>query len=334
MSVVDRIPPFLTVQRVQGSTARRKYFESNGVSFVWGESCCGQKKNGPQTAPALVCDDEFVELVRKMGWAPHVTRVPQIFEPSPDGTPLFQPMCVAATCSAVSKAVSERLAADSFTMLVGGDHCLAMGSILASKRRYPDLCVLWFDAHADVNTEDTSPSGNMHGMPLAALLGLDQMKRAPGFSEGQFTCLQPSDVGYIGLRDVDAGEYENIKALGITTAYHMPDLFNLGIKEQLKLVLDKINPDRNRPIHLSFDVDGMDPIDAPSTGTAVPNGVRMHEAMEMVRELRDTGLLVSMDLVEVNPALGDARDVDITVRNARWIAAAAVGVHPEAVARA
>jgi len=169
----------------------------------------------------------------------------------------------------------------------------------------------------------------MHGMPLAGLLGLEAMDRAPGFNEGQFKCLKPQDVGYVGLRDVDEGEYEYIRQLGIKTAYHMPDLKNMGIHMQLKAVLDKINPNRDRPIHLSFDVDGMDPIDAPSTGTPVPGGVRFHEAVEMVKELRETGLLVSMDLVEVNPALGDAKDVDVTVRNARWILAHALGINSD-----
>lgn len=319
--------PFeLTVARVDPTpNSKRKYFTTNDVAIIFGESCCGQKKNGPQTAPPLVCTDEMLQLVKDLGWNPTVYRVPQVFKPSPEGTTLFQPLCVHATCDAVANACETASSKGQFSVLIGGDHCLAMGSVLASSRRHSDLCVVWFDAHADLNTAETSPSGNMHGMPVAALLGLDGMKQAPGFSEGQFTCLKPTDIGFIGLRDVDAGEYETIEALGIATAYHMPDLKKMGIRQQLKAVLDKINPQRDRPIHLSFDVDGMDPIDAPSTGTAVPNGVRLHEAITMVRELRDSGLLVSVDIVEVNPALGDERDVDVTVRSARWIMAEALG---------
>uniref|UniRef100_A0A7S1MN90 Arginase n=1 Tax=Neobodo designis TaxID=312471 RepID=A0A7S1MN90_NEODS len=271
----------------------------------------------------------MLDLITRMGWSPKIVRVAQRFEASPEGTKLYQPMCVAATCNDVAKAMTAEAEAGNFPMLIGGDHCLAMGSVIASARRHPNLCVVWFDAHADVNTEDTSPTGNMHGMPLAGLLGLEAMKNAPGFSDGQFKCLKPQDVGYVGLRDVDEGEYEYIRQLGINTAYHMPDLKNMGITTQLKAVLDKINPNRDRPIHLSFDVDGMDPIDAPSTGTPVPGGVRFHEAVQMVKELRETGLLVSMDIVEVNPALGDAQDVDVTVRNARWILAHALGINPK-----
>lgn len=330
-SALDHVPLHLTVPRVQASSAPRKFYESNEISFVWGEACCGQKKNGPQTAPPMVCSEEFLGLVGKLGWSPRIVRVPQVFEPTPEGTHLHQPLSVAATCNAVDKAMTEEVMKGRFPMLIGGDHCLAMGSVRASARRHPNLCILWFDAHADINLPEQSPSGNMHGMPLAGLLGLESMSHAPGFNEGQFKCLKPQDIGYIGLRDVDEGEYENIEKLGIQTAYHMPDLLNMGIKEQLKRVLKKINPNMDRPIHLSFDVDGMDPIDAPSTGTAVPNGVRIHEAIEMVKTLRETGLLVSMDCVEVNPALGDERDVEVTVRNARWIIAHGLGIHPDKV---
>lgn len=329
MALIDSVSNELTVARLEASCAPRKFFPGNGVAFVWGEACCGQKKSGPQTAPPLVCSEEMMDLICRMGWSPKIARVPQRFEASPEGTKLYQPLCVAATCNDVAKAMTIEAEAGNFPMLIGGDHCLAMGSVLASAKRYPNLCVVWFDAHADVNTEDTSPTGNMHGMPLAGLLGLEAMDRAPGFNEGQFKCLKPQDVGYVGLRDVDEGEYEYIRQLGIKTAYHMPDLKNMGIHMQLKAVLDKINPNRDRPIHLSFDVDGMDPIDAPSTGTPVPGGVRFHEAVEMVKELRETGLLVSMDLVEVNPALGDAKDVDVTVRNARWILAHALGINSD-----
>jgi arginase len=328
MALIESVNNTLTVQRLEGSCAPRKFVHGDKVSFIWGESCCGQKKSGPQTAPPLICSDQMLDLVTKMGWSPKVVRVAQHFEVSPEGTHLYQPMCVASTCADVAKAMTAEAETGAFPMLIGGDHCLAMGSVLASAQRYPDLCVLWFDAHADVNTEDTSPTGNMHGMPLAGLLGLKAMERAPGFEDGQFKCLKPQDVGYIGLRDVDEGEYEYIRELGITTAYHIPDLKNMGIKAQLKAVLDKINPKRDRPIHLSFDVDGMDPIDAPSTGTPVADGVRFHEAVEMVKELRESRLLVSMDLVEVNPALGDAKDAELTVRNARWILAHALGINP------
>jgi arginase len=263
-----------------------------------------------------------------MGWIPEIVHVHQVFRPTPEGTKLYQPLCVAETCNKIAEANLAAASKGHFPLMIGGDHCLAMGSIAASKKRYPNLCVIWFDAHADVNTEETSPSGNMHGMPISALLGLNAMKNAPGFSEGQFTCLQPGDVGWIGLRDVDEGEYETLEALGMRdAAFHMEDLAKMGIREQLKQVLDRINPNRDRPIHLSFDVDGMDPIDAPSTGTAVPNGVRLHEAIEMVRALRDTGLLVSMDLVEVNPSLGDECDVEVTIRNARWILFEGLGLN-------
>lgn len=326
MAIVDSVHQYITIPRLAPSTAPRKFFpDSRDVTLIWGESCCGQKKNGPQTAPPVVCSEEFLKLLKELGWKVSINRCKQVFEASPSDAPCFEPFCVSKTCYAVADAVEEAHKSNSFPMLIGGDHCLAMGSVLGTSRKHKDFCVIWFDAHADINTVETSPSGNMHGMPVAALLGLDGMKKAPGFKDGQFTCLNKDRIGYIGLRDVDEGEKETLKALGITTAFFMPDLDKHGIAQEVQIILDKINPNRDLPIHISFDVDGMDPIDAPSTGTAVPNGVRLHEAIEFVRTVRDTGLLASMDVVEVNPALGDERDVDVTVRNARWIAALGLG---------
>ena len=328
-----RIPQCFTVARVEPVLAKPKFHSfTNKVTFIWGESCCGQKKHGPQTAPPLVCSDEFLEkIVKPLGWEPSILRVNQIFKPSPPESPCFQPSCVAETCMAIRHAVDQAVTDSSFPIMIGGDHCLSMGSVLASAQRHKDLIVLWFDAHADINTPETSPSGNMHGMPVAALLGLEAMKQAAGFSEGEFTCLSPDRLGYVGLRDVDPGELETIKALGISTAYNMDDLARDGIKRQVQKLLDKLNPNRDKPIHISFDVDGMDPLDAPSTGTPVPGGLRLHEAIDMVREIRETGCLVSFDVVEVNPALGSPQDVQVTITNARWIIANALGHLPPVV---
>jgi arginase len=327
------VPQCFTASRINVTSAPPNKFRtaSDDVTFIWGESCCGQKKSGPQTAPAMVCTDEFQEVIRDLGWNTAVKRVPQIFKKTPEDqeSACYQPFCVAATCDAVMAAVNEVAETGAFPVLIGGDHCLSMGSVRASAARYPDLCVVWFDAHADINTIETSPSGNMHGMPIAALLGLPAMLKAPGFADGRFNCVKPENVGYIGLRDVDDGEKETIKALDMQSAFYMEDLQRDGMRVQINKLLDIINPDRTRPIHVSFDVDGLDPIDAPATGTAVPNGVRLHEAILMMEVIRETGCLVSMDVVEVNPSLGNEFDVDITVRNARWVMAHALGRAPK-----
>lgn len=328
MSDAYYVPLLCSPARINPSRVPLQFCGTNGLTFVWGESCCGQKKDGPQTAPPLVCSDEFLELVRGLGWKPEVARCPQIYKPSPAGCRLHEPFCVVATCDGVSDAVSTAISKGNLPVLIGGDHCLAMGSIRASASAFSDLTVIWFDAHADINTMETSPSGNIHGMPLAALLGLDGMKGAPGFEDNHFACLTPDRIGYIALRDVDEGEKETIKRLGIKVAFDMKDLNEHGIVRLTEMILDEINPGRDHPIHLSFDVDGLDPLDAPATGTPVPGGVRLTEAVDMLRMIRGTGLLASMDLVEVNPSLGDDAAVAHTISTSRLVIAHAIGAAP------
>lgn len=298
------------------------------VTFVWGESCCGQKKDGPQTAPRRVCSTPFLQVLSSMGWKTNTLLAPQVFKPSPAITEpnikCYEPFSVFATCENVREKVSAAHSAGSFPMLIGGDHCLSMGSIAASMERQPNLGVLWFDAHADVNTPETSPSGNMHGMPLAALMNLPGIHRAPGFDH-RYPVLRPERIAYIGLRDVDEGEKETLRQLGLSCAFNMEDLRKYGMKELITQVLRKLCPTGTEPLHLSFDVDGLDPAEAPSTGTPVADGVRLHEALEMIQTVRDTGCLYSMDVVEVNPSLGTEEDAETTIGCAQLVIAHTLG---------
>ena len=314
---VDEVEfPRISAARVTKHANHLKLVPTRDVVFLLGESCCGQKKDGPQTAPSLIITEKYLTTIQELGWTPSVVHCPQIFRPTPPEveTHLHIPFSVAATTDLVAAEVEKAHKEGKFPMLVGGDHCLAMGSVLGSTRRYPNLRVIWFDAHADVNTPDSSPSGNMHGMPLAGLLGL---MKPPGFEDGRYECVSPDRLGYIGLRSVDDGEKVTLKEKGVDIAFDMEHLNQFGIAELTRRVLQKLNPNNEFPIHLSFDVDGMDPMDAPSTGTPVSRGVRLHEAVEMIRIIRETGCLVSMDCVEVNPSLGTHNEVALTIANAR-----------------
>lgn len=302
--------------------------QKNHVAFVWGESCCGQKKDGPQTAPQRVCSEEFLAVIRSLGWKPSIARAPQVFKPSPQivesGVKCYEPFSVFATCENVRQKIAAAHDAGAFPIMLGGDHCLAMGSVAASLERQPNLGVLWFDAHADINTPLTSPTGNMHGMPLAALMNLRDIQKAPGF-EHRYPILKPERVAYIGLRDVDDGEKRLIQEMGLSCAFDMEDLKRYGMKELIKQVIKKLCPTGTEPLHLSFDVDGMDPAEAPSTGTPVADGVRLHEALEMIQYVRSTGCLYSMDVVEVNPSLGTEEDAEVTITNAQLVMAHTLG---------
>ena len=298
------------------------------VCFVKGKACCGQKRNGPQYAPDLVLGEDFLGCVSALGWQPSTLDAIQQFRPTPKEYTgrVHNSNCVSATCDVVRQRMSEALAKATFAILIGGDHCLSIGSIAATAQRFPNLVVLWFDAHADINTADTSMSGNMHGMPVAALLGLRGMEGIPGFEHARFKAFDKTAIAYIGLRDVDDGEKETIRDLGIETAFYMDTLNALGIDDTLDMCLKKIDPDGNRPIHVSFDVDGMDPMDAPATGTPVQRGVRLHEAVRMMQRIRDTGRLVSLDVMEVNPSLAKTQlEYETTVCNSRIIILEALG---------
>jgi arginase len=210
---------------------------------------------------------------------------------------------------------------------LGGDHSIAMGSVAGMARQYPDLAVIWIDAHADINTPKSTVSGNLHGCPVAFLLQLPDCLAVRGFewmesearkvTPASTSFLTPDRIGYLGLRDVEPQEQETMQKLNIAAAY-MSDIARCpdGIAGCLKKILKRIDPEGTRPLFVSFDIDGIDPRWAPSTGTPVERGISLEEAMLVCRKLRKTGRLVGMDLVEVNPDLGSADDQRLTVSTA------------------
>jgi arginase len=188
-------------------------------------------------------------------------------------------------------------------LVLGGDHSLSAGSVLATRRVHPTAKVLWIDAHADVNTYVSSPSGNVHGMPLAALCG-----RSDPFVQfsSVFQALDPKDLTYLGLRDVDEDEAQWIneqRAHGLT-AYTIHDLRSKGVNATMDALRTELG---DAPVHVSFDIDVLDPSLAPGTGTPVPCGMQRDE-LEVVLELLRTLSIQCMDLVEVNPDLDDEEE--------------------------
>lgn len=196
-------------------------------------------------------------------------------------------------------------------MTLGGDHSLAMGTIAGTKRKYPNAGVVWVDAHADINTPLTTESGNLHGCPVSFLLGLDGCDVEP-FNKWLKPCLKPEDIVYIGLRDIDDAEKKILKENNIKT-FTMHHVDKHGIGKVMELALQYINPSRDRPLHLSFDVDALDPTVAPSTGTPVRGGLTFREGHYITEVVAETGCLVALDIMEVNPSLLDPRSVEMTV---------------------
>jgi len=191
-----------------------------------------------------------------------------------------------------------------FVLTVGGDHSIAAGSISALSTVYPDLGVIWIDAHADANTPDTSPSMHYHGMPAAHLLGwFDKTRPVPGFdwfpSGG---CLDENRLAYIGLRDIDKEEGRMLRQSNVHV-FTMRDVDKHGIAKVIEMAMQAIDPNGRRPLHLSLDIDAVDPYVAPGTGTCARGGLGYREIHYVCEELALSRRLVSMDLVEVNPAL-------------------------------
>ena len=208
---------------------------------------------------------------------------------------------VVAWNRAVMDGVLAELRQGRLPILMGGDHCLGIGSITAVARHCRDtgkqLRVLWLDAHADFNTHDVTPSGNIHGMPVACLCGIGP--RALTGLGGSAPAVQPSEIRQIGIRSVDPGEKRLIKEHALDV-YDMRYIDEVGMKRAMEEALAGV--DDNTHVHVSFDVDFLDPSIAPGVGTVVPGGPNYREAQLVMEMIADSGRMRSLDIVELNPA--------------------------------
>lgn len=211
---------------------------------------------------------------------------------------------VVAWNRAVMDAVYVSLQAGELPILLGGDHCLGVGSITAVARhcreRGKKLRVLWLDAHSDFNTNDVTPSGNLHGMPVACLCGVGP--QALTELGGPAPAMDSADIRQIGIRSVDAGEKRLVKEHGLDI-YDMRYIDEIGMKRAMEEALEGIDADTH--VHVSFDVDFLDPAIAPGVGTTVSGGPYYREAQLVMEMIADAGSLGSVDIVELNPAFDD-----------------------------
>jgi len=296
------------------------------VGMVGAAFSMGQPRDGTEIGPVYLRKAGLVDVLESAGWEVHDTGNLQLKPGTKEVSKVHNANnsdLVGKAAELVFSACREHARAGRFALMLGGDHSMAMGSVSGSASVHKDLSVLWVDAHADINTPETSPTGNMHGMPVAFMSGITKTK-CPALSWLK-PWLKPDRIAYIGLRDVDAGERKILADLGIK-AYGMSEVDQHGIQEVLRMACAAIDPGKNRPLHLSFDIDSLDPVYTPSTGTPVPGGLTLREGRYIVETLFKSKRMVSMDLVEVNPALGDERDKRATVSSALQIAAFAFGV--------
>ena len=207
--------------------------------------------------------------------------------------------CIIPMGRRVAGAVATSVQTGHFPLVLGGDHSLSVGSIRgAAKHR--KLGVIWVDAHADFNTHATTPSGNIHGMPLAALCGLGDPRLTSLWDEMP-PVIDPQRVAVIGARDLDLGEKQNLRDAGVMVQ-SMEQIDRLGMVTALEQAIERVSQDVDG-IYLSFDMDALDPRHASGVGTPVPGGLTFREAHLACEVVAETGKLIGMDMVEVNPIL-------------------------------
>lgn len=268
----------------------------------------GASRRGVDMGPSALRLSSLVAQLSRLGTT--VQDVGNVTVPDRESlpaTPEARLDAIAAVCRDLALRTAAAIRDGCCPLVVGGDHSLAAGSVAgtatAMAERGQAIGLLWLDAHADINTPETSTSGNVHGMPVAHLLGLGFPPLARLASV--FPALRPEHVAYVGLRDVDPAERETIRRLGIR-AFTMRDIDERGLRQVMEEALD-ITTRGTAGVHLSFDLDWVDPAEAPGVGTPVQGGATRREAHLAMEILHDRGVTLAMDLVELNPIL-DSRN--------------------------
>ncbi|HWZ30622.1 MAG TPA: arginase [Bryobacteraceae bacterium] len=212
---------------------------------------------------------------------------------------------IAHTCTRLAAMVEQAADSGRVPLVLGGDHSVAMGTVAGmsrhSRKHNQKIGLIWIDAHADMNTPESSPSGNIHGMPLACIIGMGPK---------QLTCLagyapsvDPANVAIIGLRSVDEIERQNVRGTGVH-AFTMRDIDERGLRSVMQEAIDHAS-NGTAGFHLSFDMDAVDPQEAPGVGTPVRGGFTYREAHLAMETICDSGKMASIELVEVNPVIDE-----------------------------
>jgi len=236
-------------------------------------------------------------------------------EVAPEGHPnaKYLPQ-IAATCQRLALMVAETIAGGGVPVVLGGDHSVAVGTVSGIshyfREREQTIGLIWLDAHADMNTPESSPSGNVHGMPLACIVGRGPVELTDLF--GYRPKVAPKNVVIVGLRDVDQTEKPNVLGYGVH-AFTMREIDERGMRSVMDEAI-RLASDGTAGFHLSLDMDFLDPKDAPGVGTPVRGGVTYREAHLAMEMIGDSQRMVSMEVVEVNPVIDEVnRTADLAV---------------------
>lgn len=208
---------------------------------------------------------------------------------------------IAEKTEMLAKEVDKAIEEGSFPLVLGGDHSIAIGTLAGVAKHYNNLGVIWYDAHGDLNTAETSPTGNIHGMPLAVSLGMGHplLTNVGGYAPK----IKPENIVIIGARSLDEGERELIKEQGIKV-YTMHEIDRIGMTKVMEEAIAYLKG-KTDGVHLSLDLDGLDPNDAPGVGTPVLGGISYRESHLAMEMLAESDIITSAEFVEVNPILDD-----------------------------
>lgn len=275
------------------------------VSIIGVPMDLGQMRRGVDMGPSAIRYGGLQERLTNLGWTvqDHGDILVDMRENAESSTAgnLKNLSSVVTASELLAQKTDETIADDSFPLVLGGDHSIALGTLAGVAKKQKNLGVIWYDAHGDLNTADTSPSGNIHGMPLAASLGFGDpaLTNIGGFSPKA----KPENVVIIGARDLDDGERKLIKETGIKV-FTMHEIDRLGMTTVMKETIEYLR-ERTEYVHLSLDLDGLDPTEAPGVGTPVAGGLSYRESHLAMEMLEESGIITSAEFVEVNPILDE-----------------------------
>ena len=265
----------------------------------------GCDRKGVEKAPNYLRERGLMSLIRSHGhkafdlgnlYVPPVTEEEKYLK----GSRLKYLDVIVEVNNNLAELVYDTLRGGAFPLVIGGDHSLGLGSASGVGKCYDDFGIIWLDAHGNINTGETSPSGNIHGMPLSALMGLGSEELVNVYSPGNKVL--PQNVFLVGTRSLDEGEWALIEEQHLSV-YTMDTIREKGIAFVAEDIKNKLRERKIRNVHFSIDVDSIDPSYAPGTGTQVPEGLIPSEFEEFVSHMLSTNLIKSLDLVELNPEL-------------------------------
>ena len=261
----------------------------------------GQGRRGVDMGPSAMRAAGLEERLKSLGY--EVRDLGNVESPEPEATALgderarFLP-AIKETCAQLAVLVSEASTSGETPLVLGGDHSVALGTLGGLASAHGPGGVLWIDAHSDINTPETSPSGNVHGMPLAAALGL----AGSAFESDAWPlpAVDPQRVALVGTRQLDEGERALLRKAGVRV-FTMSEIDRIGIERAVRESLDRVAG--GGFVHVSFDMDVLDPVVAPGVGTPVRGGLTYREAHLALELVSESGLAGSLEMVEVNPIL-------------------------------